>query len=269
MPETGFQLAGSAPDHYERFVAPIMVPFVAALVAETAPSPGEAVLDVACGTGFVARAAAARVGATGRVVGADPNGPMLATAARTSAGTEPPIAYVEAPAGALPLPDADFDVVLCQQGVQFFPDLAGALTEMSRVLKPGGRFAATAWSPRERSPFFAAQYRAVLDLAGPEAAALMEPAYALPGDRLAEALAAAGLRDVAVREVVADVALPPVREYAAQQLGAVPWGLALFERGPEAVAAAAARIAGELAPYADPSGGVTVPFASVLATARR
>ena len=75
--QPGFQLRGSAPERYERYLHPIMAPFVAALIEAGRLQPGSAVLDVACGTGFIARAAAARVGPTGRIAGTDLNPGML------------------------------------------------------------------------------------------------------------------------------------------------------------------------------------------------
>lgn len=137
---SGFQLAGSAPERYERFVAPIMAPFVAALLDAADLEPGRALLDVACGTGFAARAAAARVGPAGRVAGVDVNPGMLATAHKNAPSS---IEWHQAPADDLPFPDDTFDAVVCQQGLQFFPDLQAAVTEAMRVTTGGGRVAAT------------------------------------------------------------------------------------------------------------------------------
>jgi ubiquinone/menaquinone biosynthesis C-methylase UbiE len=105
------------------------------LLRPAALRPGERVLDVACGTGVVARLAARRVGPAGTVVGLDVNPGMLAVArATTPPGTV--IDWHQAPAHAASLPASAFDVVTCQLGLPFFADQAAALAEMHRVLKP-------------------------------------------------------------------------------------------------------------------------------------
>ena len=143
---TGWQLEGTAAEAYERYLVPAFFgPFADRLVELAAPRPADRALDVACGTGIVARRIAARVA---RAVGLDSNPGMLEVA-RT---VEPSIEWRAAEAGAMPLPDASFDLVLCQQGLQFFPDRAAALREMRRVLAPGGRLAVSAWRAAEHNP---------------------------------------------------------------------------------------------------------------------
>jgi SAM-dependent methyltransferase len=129
-------------DHnYERYFVPaIGGPLAEELVAAAALRTGERVLDVACGTGVVARHAADRVGPAGSVAGADINAGMLEvarTVAMSSGRTS--IQWYETAAEAMPLPDGEFDVVLCQLALQFFADKAAALREMRRVLASGGR----------------------------------------------------------------------------------------------------------------------------------
>jgi len=104
------------------------------------------VLDVACGTGVVTRAAAERVASGGRVAGIDLNPGMIAVARSLPPTAGAAIEWHEASALALPFADSGFDVVLCQQGLQFFPDKALALREMRRVLRPGGRLALSVWN---------------------------------------------------------------------------------------------------------------------------
>jgi len=97
------------------------------------------VLDVACGTGIVARQAAPLVGADGQVVALDMNPAMLAVARALPAPSGATIHWREGDAMDLPFEDGAFDVVLCQHGLQFVPDRARAVREMRRVLAPGGR----------------------------------------------------------------------------------------------------------------------------------
>src|SRR5262249_23935814 len=128
---------GTGPEKYERYFVPaIAAPLAGDLVEAAALRAGERVLDLACGTGVVPRPGAGRGGPAGTVAGLDINPGMLAVArAATPPGTE--IVWHQAPAHASALPDGAFDVVVCQLGLQFFPDQAAALREMHRVLAPG------------------------------------------------------------------------------------------------------------------------------------
>ena len=91
-------------------------------------------LDVACGTGIVARQAAYLVGTTGHIVGVDLNAGMLDVATENAPSDGPDMEWLEGDAAELPCADESFDVVLCQQGLQFFPNKVGAVREMHRVL---------------------------------------------------------------------------------------------------------------------------------------
>jgi len=137
--------SGSLPEMYERFlVQPLFRPFAEALLERASITPGDRLLDVACGTGIVARLAHQMVGSSGRVVGVDASPGMIGMA-RTVA---PAIDWREGDAARLPIPDGDtFDVVTCHQGLQFFPDKPAAAREMRRVLAPGGRLAIATWRP--------------------------------------------------------------------------------------------------------------------------
>lgn len=130
---------GSAAENYERYFVPaIGGPIAEDFVALASIRPGERVLDVACGTGVVTRLLAILVGPSGSVAGLDMNPGMLAVArARSPKGYS--IDWFETSAEAMPLPDASFDAVLCQMGLQFMPDKIQALNEMRRVVVPNGR----------------------------------------------------------------------------------------------------------------------------------
>ena len=142
----------SFPEMYERWlVGPLFRPWAEVTFEEVKLSPGHRVLDVACGTGIVARVARERLGAAGYVVGIDINAEMLAVA-RTVA---PDIDWRVGNAGALPLHDGEqFDVIVCQQGLQFFPDKPAAAAQMRRALVQSGRLAVATWRPDEEIPFF-------------------------------------------------------------------------------------------------------------------
>ena len=131
---------------YERVVAQGMfVPWAEDLVARAAPEPGEAVLDLACGTGIVMRQLTHALGQQGKLVGLDINPAMLAVARSVVPTDAAKVEFHEGSGTDLPFEDASFDLVLCQQGLQFFPDHAKGLAEIRRVLKPGGRAAISVW----------------------------------------------------------------------------------------------------------------------------
>jgi len=137
---------------YEQtFVPALFGPWAAWAVDAAAVQPGERVLDVACGTGVVAREVARRLGAAA-VVGLDLDPGMLAVARAVA----PAIDWRAGDVQALPFADGSFDVVLCQFGLMFFADPAAAIREMRRVARPGGRIQVAVWGPLEASPGYAA-----------------------------------------------------------------------------------------------------------------
>ena len=142
----------SFPEIYERaLVAPLFQPWAEILLDCVRVSDRDCVLDLARGTGIVARLARQRLAGGGRVVGIDASPQMLAVAAAVA----PEIEWREGNATALPV-DANesFDVVTCQQGLQFFSDKPAAAREMRRVLAPGGRVAVATWCALNDNPLF-------------------------------------------------------------------------------------------------------------------
>ena len=135
------------PEMYEDIlVAPLFQPWVEPLLEDVQLRPGNRVLDIACGTGIVARLAKERLGSTGAVVGVDSNPQMLSVARRMT----PTVDWRQGEAGALPLhAGEEFDVVLCQQGFQFFPDRGAAARQMRHALVKGGRLGVSTWRPDE------------------------------------------------------------------------------------------------------------------------
>lgn len=140
----------SFPEMYEQeLVGPLFQPWVEQSLDEVELAAGDRVLDVACGTGIVARLAKERVGETGMVVGVDLSPAMLAVARRVAPGVD----WRDGDASALPLQgDELFDVVVCQQGLQFFPDRLAAARQMHRALAARGRVAVSTWRPDEEIP---------------------------------------------------------------------------------------------------------------------
>ena len=186
----------SFPEMYERWlVGPLFRPWAEVTFEEVKLSPGHRVLDVACGTGIVARVARERLGAAGYVVGIDINAEMLAVA-RTVA---PDIDWRVGNAGALPLHDGEqFDVIVCQQGLQFFPDKPAAAAQMRRALARGGRLAVATWRSDEEIPFFRDLRRVAERLLGP----VVDLRHSFGNAALIEALLRdAGFHDVRSRTI--------------------------------------------------------------------
>ena len=156
---------------YERYMVPaIFGSWAEDLVHAGRCKHGDRVLDVACGTGVVARCAIQRVGRRGHVVGLDLSPAMLAAA--RSAARETSIEWREGSALVMPFSDRSFDVVLCQQGLQFFPDRAAALRQMRRVLAIGGRLALSVFRTSEGHLALAEGLAPVL---GATASSILEP----------------------------------------------------------------------------------------------
>lgn len=254
-------------DVYERDMVPaIFALWAADLVERAAPAAGARVLDVACGTGVVARLLPPRVGPTGQVTGLDLNPGMLTAARTATAGA--PIEWLEGSAQAMPLPDGAFDLVLCQQGLQFFPDKAAALREMHRVLAPGGRLFIAVWRSSAHCPGFAALERALAKYVGADAARL--PPFSF-GDRAAlrGVIAGAGFRDLVIRVEAKMTRFPSPEAFFRSITAGAPAMLGLLDQLTEPQRRELiSEINETLAPHLDDTG-LAFPQLAHLASARK
>jgi ubiquinone/menaquinone biosynthesis C-methylase UbiE len=219
-----WQVAGNAAEIYQRDLVPaVFGPWGPRVVELAALRQGLRVLDVACGTGLVARLAAEAVGVDGRVAALDLNPAMLAVASELPAVEGAAIEWVEGDAQALPFGEASFDVVCCQLGLQFFPDRERALREMKRVLVSGGRAVAMVWREIDRAPGFAVLAAALGRTISAEAEALMRAPFAFgdAGD-LSSLLERAGLRDCAIRLETGNVRFPSAAIFVGSYIGGSP-----------------------------------------------
>jgi SAM-dependent methyltransferase len=129
---------------YEHFFGPaIFRPLSAHVIAHAAPRRGERVLDLACGTGIVARQVAELVGREGAVIGADINPAMIAAAREFSRATA--VGWIEMDATKLQLKPGTFNLVICQQGLQFFSDRLEALRRVRHGVADDGRLVVAVW----------------------------------------------------------------------------------------------------------------------------
>ena len=109
-----WQFAGNVPDNYERYLVPsIFGPWAGDLVETAALRRGDRVLDIACGTGIVARTAARTLGAGSNIVGLDVSAPMLVAANSAAEGGGLSVDWREGSAMKLPFADGTFDVAFC------------------------------------------------------------------------------------------------------------------------------------------------------------
>ncbi len=217
----GKAYGGNPPANYERFFVPaIGAPLAADLLRLASLRPGERVLDVACGTGVVARLASQQVGDTGTVVGLDVNPGMLAVA-RSATPPGLPVEWHEASAAAMPLPDASFDVVLCQMGLQFMPDKPAALREMRRVLARGGRLILNVPGPTPR--LFTIMGEALERHIGAEAAGFVNHVFSLHDTaEIQNLVSGTGFHNVSVKSDTKPLRLPAPEEFLWQYVHSTP-----------------------------------------------
>lgn len=164
--------AAAAEFYEERFVPAIFAGWARRLVDEASVQTGDRVLDVACGTGIVARIAAERTGEPGHVVGLDLNVSMIETARRS----EPALAWCVGEVNRAPFDAETFDVVLCQAALMFFPDRGSALREMWRMLRPKGTLALQVFGESEGYERAAG---VIENVAGEEEAAIFRAPFSL------------------------------------------------------------------------------------------
>jgi len=133
-------------ESYESYMVPtLFAPWASQLVQSADPQPGERVLDLACGTGIVARQVARLLSGKGAVIGFDLNPHMLAVARAAAEKERLTIEWRQGRAEQLPFADGSFDLVLCQFGLMFFSDRQTALAEIHRVLGNRGRLFLNVW----------------------------------------------------------------------------------------------------------------------------
>ena len=266
---SGYQINGDGAQMYERYATQYMGQWAPDLIEIAALQPGERVLDLACGTGLLARLAAARVGESGYVTGLDINAGMLAVARKIPPGRGATVEWAEGSAVAMTFPGASFDVIVCQQGLQFFPDREAALREMLRVLVPHGRVALSVW--KSPSPYNRAVGDALQQLAGAEAAdkyrAGRKTHMAPSADTLRGMMLAAGFQAVDVCSRTRTIRHPSIETFVLNHLTGHPVGATLAALGADGRAEFARLVRAGLAQFAE-GDGVAYPDEVNVATGR-
>lgn len=256
-------LAEDIPVAYEKYMVPaIFRPAAVRLVEMAQLQLGESVLDVACGTGIVARLAAQQVAHGGRVVGLDLNPNMLAVARSVTSGTQPEIDWRAGNATELPFGDDSFDVVLCQYGLQYFPDRLGALREMHRALKPRGRLLLNVPLPLQTYPSHLALANALERYAGPEVAAIINAPFALGrAEELRSLVVGAGFQQIRIRIEIDTMRFPSAEEFVRRQVMGSPLAGPVSQISDDAQTNVIAHVATALRSYID-DDGLATPMAT-------
>ena len=254
-----FQLSVTQAETYESmFVTALFGDWAGPLVEAAGVVPGQRVLDVACGTGVVARAAAERLAGNGSVVGVDVNDGMLTVARRL----RPDIAWHQADAAHLPFAADSFDVVLCQAALMFFPDRVAALREMGRVAVPRGTIGLQVWASLDAQEGYRPLMAVAARYAGPDATDLLGSYWVLGDlDAVSELAAAAGLRLVTSRSRIGTARFASIEDLVDTEVRSTP----LMDRIDDAIYQ---RILddtrAELARFVTASGQVELPITGHL-----
>src|SRR6266851_9636925 len=174
------------------------------MLEQAALKPGLRVLDIAAGTGDQTVLAARVVGPSGSVLATDISASMLEAAAQAAreAGLDNVDTHV-ADASVLDLPADSFDAAICRFGLMFVPDLAAALANVQRTLKPRARFAALVWSTEDKNPYIGLQLKLVREMdrmPSPPPSLTRTVSLSAPGV-LENAFRSAGFADVDVSAV--------------------------------------------------------------------
>ncbi|MDH3731285.1 MAG: methyltransferase domain-containing protein [Acidimicrobiia bacterium] len=262
------EFAGSAATKYEEFFVPtIATPFSVGLLRAAALQPGESVLDVACGTGLIARLAAGAVGAAGSITAVDLAPDMIEVAAATEQPDGAEIEWHQADAVSLPFPDKSFDVVLCQMGLMFIEDKAGAVEEMHRVLRPRGRVIIN--TPGTMQTLFENLEASLIDHINPELSGFVRAVFSMHDPTaLGRLLADADFVEIETTQYLAQLDLPTPTEFLWQYINLTPMA-PLVAQAPETAKAAMEAQFVESCAALVVDGRVPLAQPAVLAAARR
>jgi SAM-dependent methyltransferase len=254
-------------------VAPPTVPVTEMLLTMARVTEGSWVLDVGCGIGDVALAAARRVGPTGRVVGIDLSPRSLAIAEERAREEELTVVgfHQEDAETLIAAAEGSYEAVVSRFGLSFLPQLDLALAGIHRVLLRGGRVAFANWGPIERVPFIAVGRNAVADYVGRALAPPSQPgpfALSRPG-LLEQALSSAGFGEIRAERLTVLMVVPSAEAYVDLLRESTALGQLVAEGATVGTGAVWGAVKAAAAPYADPAGRLSFPCEVLCVAARR
>lgn len=211
--DTQFQPSLEPAEVYERYLSRnIADPWTRVLLELVSPQFGDHVLDLACGTGSVARQVAPLVGKDGCVIAVDINPDMLKVGSKQLLPDGAAITWHPGDATQLDFSDNAFDIIFCQQGFQFFPDQPAAVLETRRVLRPGGKAVVSVWQSLSQQPLYQILFSTIskhLDVP----VADLDIAFSLGNEETLHQLFSTQFKDVQVAAITLPVRIPEPEKF--------------------------------------------------------
>lgn len=262
------KFVGSIPEIYDRYFVPLIFePYAADMARRLALLSPRRILEVAAGTGAVTRAIAAALPRS-EIIATDLNPPMIEQAKRRQ--TKRQIEWRTADAQALPFPDAEFDAVVCQFGMMFFPDKIKAYREARRVLKDGGSYIFSVWDRIEANDFVDVIMQALAEVFPQNPPQFMQrtPHGHYDQETIRSNLQAAGFTNITIEPVDAISRADSARTVVFAYCEGSPLKGEIEERGAPGIDAATARATDALIKHFG-SGPVEGKIRAYVVTARK
>lgn len=230
MSKSGFQLTADAAIIYEQQKVPAMFGPLADITLKAINlSADDEVIDIACGTGIVARKVSELIGTKSRIVGVDLNEPMIKTAKSLQDEYSQACEWHIADATSLPFDDNEFSLALCQQGIQFIPDKQGVINEAYRVIRPSGRFVLTVWSGV--ADFMLPIIKSIHQHVSFEAAEKAKEPFGYDATTLVPLLKNAGFMDINVSLITVDRTIAATKQAIQNEIMGMPFAPLIKEKG--------------------------------------